>query len=100
MNSSVSSARKTWSAHTEVLKKRSFAIAGHRTSIALEPEFWTELESEAAAVGISLAALVARIDQNRQGRNLASALRVHVLVNLSSPVYGEGDRREAAVEGA
>jgi predicted DNA-binding ribbon-helix-helix protein len=67
-----------------VLKKRSFAIAGHRTSVALEPEFWAALESEARHQGISLAGLVARIDQSRGDRNLASALRVHVLLEKSS----------------
>ncbi len=61
------------------LKKRSFSIAGHRTSIALEPEFWGALETEARGKAIALAALVARIDAGRAGRNLASALRVHVL---------------------
>ena len=61
------------------LKKRSFSIAGHRTSIALEPEFWTALETEARGKALALAALVARIDAGRAGRNLASALRVHVL---------------------
>jgi predicted DNA-binding ribbon-helix-helix protein len=62
-----------------MLKKRSFSIAGHRTSIALEPEFWTALEIQARSAGLALAALVARIDAGRAGRNLASALRVHVL---------------------
>ena len=61
------------------LKKRSFSIAGHRTSIALEPEFWAVLETEARGKAIPLAALVARIDAGRAERNLASALRVHVL---------------------
>ncbi len=61
------------------LKKRSFSVAGHRTSIALEPEFWAALESEARARRVALAALVARIDAGRADRNLASALRVHVL---------------------
>ena len=61
------------------LKKRSFSISGHRTSIALEPEFWTALETEARGKAVALAALVARIDAGRAGRNLASALRVHVL---------------------
>ena len=63
-----------------MLRKRSFAIAGHRTSVALEPEFWAVLEAEARQRGISLAGLVARIDQARGERNLASALRVHVLL--------------------
>jgi predicted DNA-binding ribbon-helix-helix protein len=66
-----------------MLRKRSFAIAGHRTSVALEPEFWTALESEARQQGASLTGLVARIDQTRGKRNLASALRVHVLLEKS-----------------
>ena len=61
------------------LKKRSFTIAGHRTSVALEPEFWIALERFARGDGASLSALVARIDAGRAGRNLASALRVYVL---------------------
>ena len=39
------------------LRKRSVLLAGHATSIALEPEFWTVLESMAQARGLSLAAL-------------------------------------------
>ena len=62
-----------------MLRKKSFSIAGHRTSIALEAEFWAALEREARHEAISLAALVARIDLERGPRNLASALRVHVL---------------------
>ena len=61
------------------MKKRSFSIAGHRTSVALEPEFWSALEAEARKSHLSLAALIGRIDAARQGRNLASTLRVHVL---------------------
>ncbi len=66
-----------------MLKKRSFAIAGHRTSVALEPEFWAALEAQAREEGAALAALIARIDGARGGRNLASALRVHVLLRAS-----------------
>ncbi len=47
--------------------------------MALEPEFWTALEAEARSHAISLAALVARVDSRRGARNLASALRIHVL---------------------
>jgi predicted DNA-binding ribbon-helix-helix protein len=61
------------------LKKRSFSIAGHRTSVALEPEFWAVLEGEAAKAGSSLAAFVASIDTARGKRPLASALRLHAL---------------------
>ena len=62
-----------------MLKKRSFSLSGHRTSVALEPEFWIVLEREAEAVGKSMAALVGEIDARRGMRPLASALRVHAL---------------------
>jgi len=62
------------------LVKRSFSLAGHRTSVALEPEFWTVLASLAAANNESLAALVTRLDAGRDAaRPLASALRVYAL---------------------
>ena len=62
------------------LVKRSFSLAGHRTSVALEPEFWEALAGIAGAGGRTLAALVAEIDAARGNvGNLASALRVHAL---------------------
>ena len=62
------------------MKKRSFSIAGHRTSIALEPEFWTALQAQAKEERLPLASIVARVDGARGERNLASALRVHILM--------------------
>ena len=61
------------------LKKRSFSLSSHRTSVALEEEFWAVLDEEAKANGQSLAALMARIDLTRGPRPLASALRLHAL---------------------
>lgn len=61
------------------LHKRSILLAGHATSVALEPEFWTVLDEIAAAEGISLAALMARLDERREDRPLASACRVAAL---------------------
>ena len=61
------------------LKKRSFSIAGHKTSVALEPEFWAVLDADAARAKQSLAGLVASIDAARGERPLASALRLHAL---------------------
>jgi len=63
------------------LAKRSFTLAGHRTSVALEPAFWAALEALAAARGESLGRLVAGIDAERAetARPLASALRVFAL---------------------
>jgi predicted DNA-binding ribbon-helix-helix protein len=62
-----------------LLKKRSLLLAGHATSLALEPEFWAVLESMARAEGLSLAALIARIDAERGMSLLASACRVRAL---------------------
>ncbi len=63
------------------LAKRSFSLAGHRTSVALEPEFWAALEAVAARREMSLARLVAAVDAGRDGPHppLASALRLLAL---------------------
>jgi predicted DNA-binding ribbon-helix-helix protein len=61
------------------MEKRSLSIAGHRTSIALEPEFWSALEAMAVASDSTLAALICRIDENRTTTNLSSATRLAVL---------------------
>lgn len=62
-----------------MLKKRSFNIAGHRTSVALEPEFWAVIEADAARRQISLSAFVAKVDAARGEQALASALRIEAL---------------------
>jgi predicted DNA-binding ribbon-helix-helix protein len=63
------------------LIKRSFSLAGHRTSVALEHEFWEVLMRMAEARGQSLSALVAAADAARgPDRPLASALRVMALL--------------------
>lgn len=59
--------------------KRSLTIAGHRTSLSLEPEFWEALQAAAAKRKLTAAALVAEIDQVRGERNLSSAVRVWLL---------------------
>ncbi|MDB5612800.1 MAG: ribbon-helix-helix protein [Devosia sp.] len=61
------------------MDKRSLSIAGHRTSIALEPEFWTALEAMAAEKSQPMAALIRDIDEQRQTTNLSSAARLAVL---------------------
>ena len=64
--------------------KRSVTIAGHETSISLEPAFWGALNNAATAQNLPLNALIARIDAERiavpKPPNLASALRVWVLL--------------------
>jgi len=60
--------------------KRSIAIAGHKTSISLEPVFWEALRAAAAREDVPISALVARIDAERIQADtppgLASAIRV------------------------
>ncbi|MFO1027552.1 MAG: ribbon-helix-helix domain-containing protein [Acetobacteraceae bacterium] len=61
--------------------KRSFSLAGHRTSVALEPEFWAALQRLAEDRGQALSAFVAIVDSERTpDRPLASALRVTALL--------------------
>jgi predicted DNA-binding ribbon-helix-helix protein len=77
-----------------MLEKRSFTLSGHRTSVALEPEFWAVLGAIAAAGGRSLSAVVAETDAGRLAeRSLASALRVRALREnpLEPTTYPESD---------
>jgi predicted DNA-binding ribbon-helix-helix protein len=67
------------------LKKRSFTLLGHRTSVALEPEFWDVLERVAARENLNLSAFVAQIDASRGTQALASALRLRALAARQEP---------------
>ena len=66
--------------------KRSITIAGHATSISLEPSFWQALEDEARRHALPLSALVAQVDALRivapDPPNLASALRTWLLAQI------------------
>ena len=66
--------------------KRSVEIAGHKTSVSLEPLFWDLLRSAAEAEGLPLNALVARIDAERIGAarppGLAGAIRLWLVSQL------------------
>lgn len=68
--------------------KRSVTIAGHQTAISLEPIFWDALRASAAAQGLPVNALIARIDVARMAAddppNLASAIRCWL---FSRPIY-------------
>ena len=67
--------------------KRSLTIAGHETSITLEPVFWAALETAARDTDLPLNALVARIDAERLTAspppNLASACRSWLFVRVT-----------------
>jgi len=66
--------------------KRSVEIAGHKTSVSLEPVFWEWLRAHAEAEGLPLNALVARIDAERLEAEtppgLAGAIRVWLASRL------------------
>jgi predicted DNA-binding ribbon-helix-helix protein len=70
--------------------KRSVTIAGHATSISLEPIFWAALEAAAAARNVPLSALVAAIDAGRiqadDPPNLASAVRTWLMAEAGQAV--------------
>jgi len=63
---------------TPAALKRSVRIAGHATSLSLEPAFWEALREIALHRGVSVTGLIAAIDAERGG-NLSSAVRVFVL---------------------
>ena len=75
--------------------KRSLSIDGHPTSVSLEDEFWSELRKAAAEEGVTLPALVGRIDAERwktgkAERGLSSTLRVFVLRRLRERLGSAG----------
>jgi predicted DNA-binding ribbon-helix-helix protein len=65
------------------ITKRSLLVAGHATSISLEDAFWSALKAAARRRGLSIAALVAVIDEERGAANLSSAIRVFLLREAS-----------------
>ena len=66
------------------LKKRSVNLAGHATSVALEPEFWVVLEMISKDRRISLAALIAELDSKRGESLLASFCRLSALAYVQA----------------
>jgi predicted DNA-binding ribbon-helix-helix protein len=68
--------------------KRSVTIAGHETSVSLEPIFWDALREAADEQQLPLNALIARIDAARidadAPANLASAIRVWLFERATS----------------
>lgn len=78
--------------------KRSVTIAGHQTSISLEPLFWDALRDAATARSLPVNALIARIDVERiavdDPPNLASAIRLWLFAQ-AAPKTPASDGAEA-----
>ena len=66
--------------------KRSVEVAGHKTSITLEPVFWNMLRDAARARGVPINAIVAQVDLERldadEPTGLASAIRQYLVAQL------------------
>ena len=59
--------------------KRSIVIAGHKTSVSVEDEFWDSFKEIASERGMTVAAMIGAIDGDRKHANLSSAIRLFVL---------------------
>ena len=59
--------------------KRSVVIAGHKTSVSVEDEFWESFKEIAGERGMTVAAMIGTIDDGRKHANLSSAIRLFVL---------------------
>ncbi len=73
--------------------KRSVEIAGHKTSVSLEPLFWQLLRDEAQQRNIPLNALIARIDAERLEAEtppgLGTAIRLWLALGLAQGRAGQ-----------
>ena len=66
------------------MKKHSLTLAGHRTSVSLEPEFWQAFRVLAEKRGLALNELARQIDEGRDpSTGLASAIRLEILADLT-----------------
>jgi predicted DNA-binding ribbon-helix-helix protein len=70
--------------------RHSIVIAGHKTSISLEDEFWTSLRHIARTSKTSLSDLIAGIDGQRAHGNLSSAIRLFVLAHFKNQISVPG----------
>ena len=86
------------------LISRNVTIAGHRTSIRLEPEMWDAMEEVCRAKGLSVHDFCSQVDQDRRASSLTAAVRVALLGHFRAAsrdlAPGRPGRREAAVHRA
>lgn len=73
--------------------KRSVTIAGHSTSVSLEPEFWDALKDIATRRHMSMAALLQEIDAARRATGLSTAARLYALDHYRSVSMGSLEKR-------
>ena len=64
---------------TKVYAGRGITLADRRTTLRLEPEFWSALEEIAKRLGRTIGEIATEVDMSRRGENLSSAVRVYIL---------------------
>jgi predicted DNA-binding ribbon-helix-helix protein len=69
--------------------KRSVVLAGHKTSVSLENEFWEGLRQIADREKTTMSALLQQIDKGRRYANLSSAIRIFVLGHFRALAMGQ-----------
>lgn len=77
---------------SSTLINRNVTVAGHRTSIRLEPVMWEALHQICRREGKALNQLVTEIDRDRAESSLTAAIRVFLLRYFSAAATDEGHR--------
>jgi predicted DNA-binding ribbon-helix-helix protein len=85
LNSKVAAPTEETTMQSAVVK-RSIVIAGHKTSVSLEDDFWNALKEIKRSNNMTLSSLVADIDVRRLHANLSSAIRIFVLQHYRSQI--------------
>jgi predicted DNA-binding ribbon-helix-helix protein len=83
---------------SSVIKKRSIQLAGRKTAVSVEDEFWTGLKEIAKGRGEHLSQLISDIDKERQSANLSSAIRLFVLRHYRGQVDQQKDETSVRLQ--
>jgi predicted DNA-binding ribbon-helix-helix protein len=75
-----------------MITKRSVVVAGNRTSVTVEEQFWLALREIAYSQHKSLSDVVTEI-KSKQPSNLSSGIRLFVLDRLSTQLRGISEFR-------
>ena len=94
LNSKVAAPTEETAMQSAVVK-RSIVIAGHKTSVSLEDDFWNALKEIKRSNNMTLSGLVADIDVRRLHANLSSAIRIFVLHHFRSQTF-QGSHSQAS----
>jgi predicted DNA-binding ribbon-helix-helix protein len=98
MNVSRPTMRSSRAVMKSLILKRSIMIAGQKTSVSLEDEFWQALKQIAAGLDMKMAELVHQIGRQREYGNLSSALRLFVLEHYLSRAKAKPDNESVQGE--